>query len=91
MTRVFGPMCGADGRVRAHGDDPPVADGEGLCPASGRIHRGEAAAEQDEVGGSVQGHQASGVHGWGTAPVWQRRARASPGHPARRDGVASRP
>jgi hypothetical protein len=46
-------------RIRADGDDPAVSRGEGARPGTGGIHRGDAAATQDEVGWMVDRHRPS--------------------------------
>ena len=85
MTRVVGPMCAATAVVRPDRHDPPAADREGLGPAPGGVHRRDAAAGQDEVGGlsGVGGH--GGLRVTGTDRPSLPAARGARRHPAGRD------
>ncbi len=77
------PDVRRDRRVRPDGHDPSVAHGDGRRPASGGIHRGDAATGQDEVGGLVSGHRAPLGAGVGDRGC---RARMT-GRPGRRPAI----
>jgi hypothetical protein len=46
-----------DGVVRADGSDTAVAYGQAARPRSSRVHRGDPATEEHEVGGAIGRHE----------------------------------